>query len=74
MTRVPERVWSFVVAPLPIAAVCVSCYTWRLGLGADILAPVSFVAVCAVTFLLGAGRRRVSFLDLSDSKKRHPTS
>ena len=57
MTRLTTRLWTFVLVPLPIAAVCVSCYTWRLGYGADILAPVSFVAVCAATFLLGALRR-----------------
>jgi hypothetical protein len=57
MTRLTTRLWVYLLVPLPIAVVCVSCYTWQLGYTADILAPVSFLAVCAVTFLLGALRR-----------------
>ncbi len=56
MTRLTTRLWTYLLVPLPIAVVCVSCYTWQLGYSADILAPVSFLAVCAVTFVLGARR------------------
>jgi len=57
MTRLTTRLWTYLLVPLPIAVVCVSCYTWQLGFSADILAPVSFLGVCAVTFVLAAARR-----------------
>lgn len=57
MARKTERLWSLVLVPLPVAGVCVTCYTWQLGFGIDVLAPVSLAAVCAVAFVVAAWSR-----------------
>ena len=59
MSRMTGRLWSLVLMPLPVAGVCVTCYTWQLGFSNDVLAPVSLAAVCAVAFVVAArGARR----------------
>lgn len=52
MSRKTGRLWSLVLMPLPVAGVCITCYTWQLGFSTDVLAPVSLALVCAVTFLV----------------------
>lgn len=51
MSRMTGRLWSLVLVPLPVAGACITCYTWQLGFSADVLAPVSLAAVCAVAFV-----------------------
>lgn len=58
MSRMTGRLWSFVLVPVPVAGVCITCYAWQLGLGRDVLAPISLVAVCALTFALAWRRPR----------------
>lgn len=50
--RPVARLWSYVVLPLPIVGVCAACYAGRFGIGAEVLAPISLLAVCAVAFAL----------------------
>lgn len=57
MSPMTGRLWSLVLVPLPVAGVCITCYTWRLGFSTDVLAPVSLAAVCALTFVIGWKRR-----------------
>lgn len=58
MSRMTGRLWSLVLMPLPVAAVCVTCYTWQLGFSTDVLAPISLALVCAVAFVVAAWSRR----------------
>jgi hypothetical protein len=41
-----------VLVPIPVAGICVLCLVGPLGLDSSILAPVSFLAVCALAFVI----------------------
>lgn len=58
MSRMTGRLWSLVLVPLPVAGVCVACYTWQLGFSTDVLAPVSLAAVCVASFVVAAWSRK----------------
>lgn len=58
MSRMTGRLWSLALVPLPVAGVCITCYTWQLGLSSDVLAPISLAIVCGVTFIVAARSRR----------------
>jgi hypothetical protein len=46
------RLWSMALVPIPVAGLCVMCLVGQLGIDSSILAPVSFLAVCALAFTI----------------------
>ena len=40
------------LVPIPVAGLCVMCLVGQLGIDSSILAPVSFLAVCALAFTI----------------------